>query len=105
MLEIVIHYCQLFEQTDSPAYKQSVSLEARVGSPTATRLGRDEKEGRESRRWSHDEESECNEYDDNRRIISKTVIETTESKSFLGNSSKVTGVQDIISRMKAADLG
>lgn len=29
----------------------------------------------------------------------------TESKSFIGNSAKVTGVQDLISRMRAADDG
>ncbi|KAL0272028.1 UNVERIFIED_CONTAM: hypothetical protein PYX00_005156 [Menopon gallinae] len=88
---------------DSPTYKQSASMEGRVGSPTALRLGRDGKDDREGRRWSRDGEHDYNEYESTRRVTSRSVTETSDGRSFLGSSSKVTGVQDIISRMKAAD--
>ncbi|KAL0272026.1 UNVERIFIED_CONTAM: hypothetical protein PYX00_005156 [Menopon gallinae] len=95
---------QKFQQAgDSPTYKQSASMEGRVGSPTALRLGRDGKDDREGRRWSRDGEHDYNEYESTRRVTSRSVTETSDGRSFLGSSSKVTGVQDIISRMKAAD--
>ena len=97
-----------FLNLDSPGFKHSASMEVRVGSPSRSGTDYPNERGRgdSGRSWSpghRDRLSDVNE----RRYVTQTTEIRTESggKSFLGNPSKVTGVQDIITRMRAADRG
>ncbi|KAK6637990.1 hypothetical protein RUM44_008414 [Polyplax serrata] len=87
--------------SDSPGLKQSISMEVRVGSPT--RSGGTHTSHTDyptDRSWSPSRGDTCD-----RRVITQTTTEIRSDggRSFLGNSSKVTGVQDILNRMRAAD--
>lgn len=57
--------------------------------------------------YSDEGSNGCTEISERRSFTSDSKIGSghTESKSFIGNSTKVTGVQDLISRMRAADSG
>lgn len=78
-------------------------MEVRVGSPT--RSGGTHTSHTDyptDRSWSPSRGDTCD-----RRVITQTTTEIRSDggRSFLGNSSKVTGVQDILNRMRAADQG
>lgn len=84
-------------------------MEARVGSPvrrngSISRTEYPDGVGRNDRSWSPGHNNGLG--DSYERRSSQTLGSRSEGgKSFLGNSTKVTGVQDIISRMRAADHG
>lgn len=91
-------------------------MEVRVGSPIrhglntpGTDYSIDRIRGEPDRSWSpgrSDRGDRLGEVSERRTVTqSTTEIRSDGGKSFLGNSSKVTGVQDIISRMRAADQG
>ncbi|XP_046391218.1 serine/arginine repetitive matrix protein 2-like isoform X3 [Ischnura elegans] len=89
------------ELLEQQARRRSVEND-RVSSPT-TRKGSDSTTTSSSRvrRVSDDEQEE----EDFRAIEQRTVVTngSTSGRSFLGNQNKVTGVQDVLSRMREAD--